>query len=231
MWKRAHSDTVEIWSVDDLERFDRVFICYDSSRSRDWPRQRSHFAMTASVDGWRTVFELHDLAPYDPRNDEVGELVVISVSIEPDGGMPLVLRQMMRAEKAKKRNDGQDPKHDQAQLSMGRRKGAALVGERPTTAVPAKGLTKPSVGAKDAAKIVTALVNGEERKTELAHWYRMPWPVQSKPRPGRGGRGRRDYAELTTLYLTALEESPDACLLYTSPSPRDKRQSRMPSSA
>ena len=25
--------------------------------------------------------------------------------------------------------------------------------------------------------------------------------------------------------------SPDACLLYTSPSPRDKRQSRMPSSA
>ena len=24
---------------------------------------------------------------------------------------------------------------------------------------------------------------------------------------------------------------PDACLLYTSPSPRDKRQSRMPSSA
>ena len=33
--------------------------------------------------------------------------------------------------------------------------------------------------------------------------------------------------------LEALEgpESPKNCLLYTSPSPRDKRQSRMPSSA
>ena len=28
-----------------------------------------------------------------------------------------------------------------------------------------------------------------------------------------------------------VSESPGACLLYTSPSPRDKRQSRMPSSA
>ena len=27
------------------------------------------------------------------------------------------------------------------------------------------------------------------------------------------------------------QEAPDTCLLYTSPSPRDKRQSRMPSSA
>ena len=33
--------------------------------------------------------------------------------------------------------------------------------------------------------------------------------------------------------LAAIEKSglPDDCLLYTSPSPRDKRQSRMPSSA
>ena len=36
------------------------------------------------------------------------------------------------------------------------------------------------------------------------------------------------------LWFPAAEyfmESPDTCLLYTSPSPRDKRQSRMPSSA
>ena len=32
-------------------------------------------------------------------------------------------------------------------------------------------------------------------------------------------------------YVVAKEYIPDACLLYTSPSPRDKRQSRMPSSA
>ena len=41
----------------------------------------------------------------------------------------------------------------------------------------------------------------------------------------------------TTCIATILEgktsyiEEPDLCLLYTSPSPRDKRQSRMPSSA
>ena len=34
---------------------------------------------------------------------------------------------------------------------------------------------------------------------------------------------------LTTHYIEEAEEM--ACLLYTSPSPRDKRQSRMPSSA
>ena len=31
--------------------------------------------------------------------------------------------------------------------------------------------------------------------------------------------------------LETLEEYPDSCLLYTSPSPRDQRGSRMPSSA
>ena len=34
------------------------------------------------------------------------------------------------------------------------------------------------------------------------------------------------------LFLKSiLEREPENCLLYTSPSPRDKRQSRMPSSA
>ena len=37
---------------------------------------------------------------------------------------------------------------------------------------------------------------------------------------------------LTTVYPgNACYSAPEACLLYTSPSPRDKRQSRMPSSA
>ena len=44
-----------------------------------------------------------------------------------------------------------------------------------------------------------------------------------------GGQVTREEA----LELFALEDSADihTCLLYTSPSPRDKRQSRMPSSA
>ena len=36
------------------------------------------------------------------------------------------------------------------------------------------------------------------------------------------------YYEMTNVKLAAIVHS---CLLYTSPSPRDKRQSRMPSSA
>ena len=33
------------------------------------------------------------------------------------------------------------------------------------------------------------------------------------------------------VYATAIDNGYSVCLLYTSPSPRDKRQSRMPSSA
>ena len=45
-----------------------------------------------------------------------------------------------------------------------------------------------------------------------------------------------DNLEMFTKYLTKYKEmveleKPTGCLLYTSPSPRDKRQSRMPSSA
>ena len=40
-----------------------------------------------------------------------------------------------------------------------------------------------------------------------------------------------DYQVLWKLPLFKGQRLPIACLLYTSPSPRDKRQSRMPSSA
>ena len=51
---------------------------------------------------------------------------------------------------------------------------------------------------------------------------------------------RRQSTEIVATNLVMLDKrseaeeisnSPDICLLYTSPSPRDKRQSRMPSSA
>ena len=47
--------------------------------------------------------------------------------------------------------------------------------------------------------------------------------IPKKPIPRVGDASREDQALLGHLLLT--------CLLYTSPSPRDKRQSRMPSSA
>ena len=39
------------------------------------------------------------------------------------------------------------------------------------------------------------------------------------------------FDNLTATPTTTVDNNPDFCLLYTSPSPRDKRQSRMPSSA
>ena len=43
-----------------------------------------------------------------------------------------------------------------------------------------------------------------------------------------GGVGSRMGGDKPKQYLTVKDKP---CLLYTSPSPRDKRQSRMPSSA
>ena len=45
--------------------------------------------------------------------------------------------------------------------------------------------------------------------------------------PGLEGKGRR-LGDIFSLIVSGVS---GACLLYTSPSPRDKRQSRMPSSA
>ena len=45
---------------------------------------------------------------------------------------------------------------------------------------------------------------------------------------GSGVRAR-ERGESTTYYL--VENQPRTCLLYTSPSPRDRQKSRMPSSA
>ena len=46
----------------------------------------------------------------------------------------------------------------------------------------------------------------------------------------RGG-GPASVTEVFAAGMSAVEASSKRCLLYTSPSPRDKRQSRMPSSA
>ena len=43
--------------------------------------------------------------------------------------------------------------------------------------------------------------------------------------------GPTGSVETLTQFLKPIAEQVPSCLLYTSPSPRDKRQSRMPSSA
>ena len=45
------------------------------------------------------------------------------------------------------------------------------------------------------------------------------------------GLKQGDQVSIGRKGISRLEVSPYNCLLYTSPSPRDKRQSRMPSSA
>ena len=51
------------------------------------------------------------------------------------------------------------------------------------------------------------------------------------------GQGKIDPVELTEYFISQIELSPigekvySTCLLYTSPSPRDAHESRMPSSA
>ena len=44
-------------------------------------------------------------------------------------------------------------------------------------------------------------------------------------------RSKEDFPKLDKFHQDAMKAFTDGCLLYTSPSPRDKRQSRMPSSA
>ena len=48
---------------------------------------------------------------------------------------------------------------------------------------------------------------------------------------GSEGVAYMDPSGVTPLYTAAMKGYEKCCLLYTSPSPRDKRQSRMPSSA
>ena len=61
-----------------------------------------------------------------------------------------------------------------------------------------------------------------------------PLPPRSPLREAIGALTRRPEPELLTALLEQARLTPaqaEACLLYTSPSPRDRTRSRMPSSA
>ena len=58
------------------------------------------------------------------------------------------------------------------------------------------------------------------------------WDTTKKLRPGLPKIVRSQLVLKAPMVISALSTSWErTCLLYTSPSPRDKRQSRMPSSA
>ena len=62
-------------------------------------------------------------------------------------------------------------------------------------------------------------------------WEKMPIPVICVGNLTIGGSGKTPVTMSLQKLLEDMGIKACICLLYTSPSPRDKRQSRMPSSA
>ena len=71
-----------------------------------------------------------------------------------------------------------------------------------------------------------------ERETGLAKDTLRVWERRyGFPTPERDAQGERRYDEAQVQRLRWIKRLLDHCLLYTSPSPRDRTRSRMPSSA
>ena len=58
-----------------------------------------------------------------------------------------------------------------------------------------------------------------------------PFKVRLRPNAQPISATQRRYGPAQTAFIESTIKNLDACLLYTSPSPRDQRGSRMPSSA
>ena len=93
----------------------------------------------------------------------------------------------------------------------------------------------------DETLVVTAWVPLVDARVENGCLWVLPWEFSEGIMPHKTG-GKAGYLEITPQDLSdfaladgrrpvPMELDAGDCLLYTSPSPRDKRQSRMPSSA
>ena len=77
---------------------------------------------------------------------------------------------------------------------------------------------------------LTALNQPPEQPLSL--WYNQPAVIWEDAMPlGNGRLGAMVYGGVAKERITLNEDTIWACLLYTSPSPRDRQKSRMPSSA
>ena len=104
----------------------------------------------------------------------------------------------------------------------------------PTKALPTK-ISKVAIITNHSSSLHTELkkllsLNLEDRKTQKI--LRREWllSVENKRRSSIGLEAFASYDELND-FNKENEDTSNTCLLYTSPSPRDMRRSRMPSSA
>ena len=96
---------------------------------------------------------------------------------------------------------------------------------------------KPVIKLSIKDKVLEFLVDSGSDRTIISEERLINVSPESKIDPSnivvRGINGRSNITGETELTLNIQSQciTTKACLLYTSPSPRDKRQSRMPSSA
>ena len=93
-----------------------------------------------------------------------------------------------------------------------------------STLIKKKSPTKKVIAKKTAVKKPVARKTSAKQKPSKT-------PVQAKPAPSTLTELHQALLSLETRMKRANTRTRNNCLLYTSPSPRDKRQSRMPSSA
>ena len=93
------------------------------------------------------------------------------------------------------------------------------LGDKTSARHIAKAANVPVLSGTDAA--IVDVASGHKQANELGY------PLILKASHGGGGRGMR-VVRTEEEFDSAFEQ---ACLLYTSPSPRDRTRSRMPSSA
>ena len=92
----------------------------------------------------------------------------------------------------------------------------------------------------DAKRLIGRKFSDPATQADMKHWpFKITAGPGEKPQINVTFKGEQKqfYAEeISSMVLTKMKEVAESfvgkdCLLYTSPSPRDKRQSRMPSSA
>ena len=98
--------------------------------------------------------------------------------------------------------------------------------------IKSKGKRGTAAESKDSLTIAVAKILADTKAERMAE-ERAGGPIEHK-RPHRKGCGNLGFKNLANTIADRWKVRyplNTCCLLYTSPSPRDKRQSRMPSSA